>query len=64
MEEVLEIVLNFVVKMDLVTELWLHLGSGSDDLATVVKKGKSTSSVARWTVKKGGFKIDKAGFGR
>ena len=45
-------------KNGLVTELWLHLGSGSDDLATLLKKGKSTSS----RCKKG--RIDKAGFGR
>ena len=43
-------------KRGLVTELWLHLGSGSDDLATLLKRGKKTRSRC-----KGGF-IDKAGF--
>ena len=42
----------------LVTELWLHLGSGSTDLATLLKKGKKTNS----RCKQG--RIDKAGFGR
>jgi len=42
----------------LVTELWLNLGSGSDDLATLLKKGKPKKSRC-----KSGF-IDKAGFGR
>jgi len=31
-------------KGGLVTELWLYLGSGSDDLATLLKRGKSTRS--------------------
>jgi len=42
----------------LVTELWLHLGSGSDDLGVLLKKGKKTRSRCQ----KG--RIDKAGFGR
>jgi len=42
----------------LVTELWLNLGSGSNDLATLLKKGKPKKSRC-----KSGF-IDKAGFGR
>ena len=45
-------------KKGLVTEIWLHLGSGSTDLATLLKKGKKTNS----RCKKG--RIDKAGFGR
>jgi ribonuclease T2 len=45
-------------KRGLVTELWLHLGDGSDDLATLLKRGKKTKSRC-----KGGY-IDKAGFGR
>ncbi len=40
----------------LVTELWLHLGSGSRDLATLLKRGKPARSRC-----KGGY-IDKAGF--
>ena len=42
----------------LVTELWLHMGSGSADLSTLLKKGKKTNS----RCKQG--RIDKAGFGR
>ncbi|SFV70337.1 Ribonuclease I precursor [hydrothermal vent metagenome] len=42
----------------LVTELWLYLGSGSDDLATLLKRGKSTRSRCK------GGRIDKAGYGR
>jgi ribonuclease T2 len=45
-------------KNGLVTELWLHLGSGSDDIATLLQKGKQTRS----RCKQG--RIDKAGFGR
>ena len=45
-------------KRGLVTELWLHLGSGSADLATLLKRGKKTKSRC-----KGGY-IDKAGYGR
>jgi len=48
--------LELQCKRGLVTELWLHLGSGSDDLATLLKRGKKTRSRC-----KGGF-IDKAGF--
>ncbi len=40
----------------LITELWLHLGYGSDDLGTLLKQGKETRSHCQ-----GGF-IDKAGF--
>jgi len=42
----------------LVTELWLHLGSGKADLAALLQKGKKVRGRC-----KGGF-IDKAGFGR
>jgi len=42
----------------LVTELWLHLGSGGTDLSSLLKKGKKTNS----RCKQG--RIDKAGFGR
>ena len=45
-------------KKGLVTELWLHLGSGSDDLGTLLRKGKTTRSRCQ------GGRIDKAGFGR
>ena len=40
----------------LITELWLHLGSRSDDLGTLLKQGKQTRSHCQ-----GGF-VDKAGF--
>jgi len=43
-------------KKGLVTELWLHLGSGSDDLATLLKRGKQTRSYCT------SGHIDKAGF--
>ncbi|PHS40376.1 MAG: hypothetical protein COB07_04575 [Sulfurovum sp.] len=43
-------------KKGLVTELWLHLGSGSTDIATLLKEGTQTRSCCQ-----GGF-IDKAGF--
>ena len=43
-------------KNGLVTELWLHLGAGSDDLATLLKQGTQTRSRCQ-----GGL-IDKAGF--
>jgi len=43
-------------KKGLVTELWLHLGSDSDDLATLLKRGKQTRSYCT------GGRIDKAGF--
>jgi ribonuclease T2 len=45
-------------KKGLVTELWLNLGSGGTDLATLLRKGKKVNS----RCKKG--RIDKAGFGR
>ena len=45
-------------KGGLMTELWLHLGSGHNDLATLLKSGKITRSRCQ----KG--RIDKAGFGR
>jgi ribonuclease T2 len=40
----------------LITELWLHLGSGSDDLGTLLQQGKETRSYCQR-----GF-VDKAGF--
>ncbi|TNF45156.1 MAG: hypothetical protein EP216_00645, partial [Epsilonproteobacteria bacterium] len=40
----------------LITELWLHVGSGSNELGSLLKKGKQTRSRCQ-----GGF-IDKAGF--
>lgn len=43
-------------KKGLVTELWLHLGSGSADMGTLLKEGIQTRSRCQ-----GGF-IDKAGF--
>ena len=43
-------------KGGLITELWLHLGSGSDDLATLLRNGKETRSRCQ----KG--HLDKAGF--
>jgi len=43
-------------KKGLVTELWLHLGSGSADIGSLLKEGKQTRSRCQ-----GGF-IDKAGF--
>ena len=45
-------------KKGLITELWLHLGSGGTDLKTLLAKGKKTNS----RCKQG--RIDKAGFGR
>jgi len=45
-------------KAGLVTELWLHLGSGSTDLGKLLQKGKKIRSQC----KQG--RIDKAGFGR
>jgi ribonuclease T2 len=42
----------------LITELWLHLGSGSSELGTLLKNGKQ----ARSRCKRG--LIDKAGYGR
>jgi ribonuclease T2 len=43
-------------KKGLVTELWLHLGSGSTDIATLLKEGTQTRSRCQ------GGMIDKAGF--
>lgn len=43
-------------KNGLITELWLHLGSGSDDLGILLKKGKQTRSRCQKGL------IDKAGF--
>ena len=40
----------------MITELWLHLGAGSNDLGELLKRGKQTRSHCQ-----GGF-IDKAGF--
>ena len=45
-------------KKGLITELWLHLGTGSDNLTTLLQKGKTTRSRCQ------GGRIDKAGFGR
>jgi ribonuclease T2 len=42
----------------LVTELWFYIGSGSDDLATLLQSGKPTRSRCI------GGRIDKAGYGR
>ncbi|CAA6800869.1 MAG: Ribonuclease I precursor (EC [uncultured Sulfurovum sp.] len=49
---------ELLCKNGLVTELWLHLGSGSTDLATLLKGGKKI----RGRCKQG--HLDKAGFGR
>ena len=40
----------------MITELWLHLGSGSDDLSILLKRGKQTRSYCT------SGRIDKAGF--
>ncbi len=40
----------------LVTELWLHLGSGSSDLKKLLKSGREVRSSCRYGI------IDKAGF--
>jgi len=45
-------------KNGLITELWLHLGSQSDDLYTLLKKGKPTRSRCDRGL------IDRAGYGR
>ncbi|MBA1421178.1 MAG: hypothetical protein FAF03_10120 [Epsilonproteobacteria bacterium] len=45
-------------KNGLVTELWLQLGTGSDDLATLLKRGKPMYSRCK------GGRVDKAGYGR
>jgi ribonuclease T2 len=42
----------------MITELWLHLGSGSDDLGVLLKRGKKTRSKCR-----GGI-VDSAGYQR
>ena len=42
----------------LVTELWFYIGSGSNDLATLLQQGKPTRSRCK------SGRIDKAGFGR
>lgn len=47
-----------VCKQGMITELWLHIGGGSDDLATLLREGKA----ARSRCKRG--RIDKAGFGK
>jgi ribonuclease T2 len=49
---------EILCKKGLVTELWLHLGSGSTDLSTLLKTGKTTRSRCK------SGRIDKAGFGR
>lgn len=43
-------------KNGMITELWLHLGSGSDDLGTLLKRGKVVRSKCQ------GGMVDKAGF--
>ena len=43
-------------KKGLITELWLHLGAGSNDIATLLKQGTQTRSRCQ------GGMIDKAGF--
>ncbi len=45
-------------KKGLITELWLHLGSGSDDLGTLLKRGKTIRSRCQKGL------IDRAGYGR
>lgn len=45
-------------KNGLITELWLHLGSGSNDMNTLLQRGKKVNGRCH----KG--RIDKAGFGR
>jgi len=45
-------------KKGMITELWLNLGSGSDDLGTLLKRGKSVKGRCF------SGRIDKAGFGR
>ena len=45
-------------KKGLITELWLHLGSGSDDLSVLLKRGKSIHSRCQKGL------LDRAGFGR
>ena len=45
-------------KKGLITELWLHLGSGSDDLGVLLKKGKQIRSRCQKGL------VDRAGYGR
>lgn len=45
-------------KNGLITELWLQLGVGSDDLGTLLKRGKKMYSRCK------GGRVDKAGYGR
>jgi ribonuclease T2 len=45
-------------KKGLITELWLHLGSGSDDLGTLLQRGKQIRSRCQKGL------IDRAGYGR
>ena len=45
-------------KKGLITELWLHLGSGSDDIGTLLKRGKTVRSRCQKGL------IDRAGYGR
>jgi len=45
-------------KKGLVTELWLHLGSGSNDLGTLLHRGKQVRSRCQRGL------VDKAGYGR
>ena len=45
-------------KNGLITELWLQLGTGSNDLATLLKRGKPMYSRCK------GGRVDKAGYGR
>jgi len=45
-------------KKGLITELWLHLGSGSDDIGTLLKRGKTVRSRCQKGL------VDRAGYGR
>jgi len=45
-------------KNGLITELWLQLGTGSDDLGTLLQRGKQMYSRCK------GGRVDKAGYGR
>ena len=45
-------------KNGLITELWLQLGTGSDDLGTLLQRGKKMYSRCK------GGRVDKAGYGR
>jgi ribonuclease T2 len=42
----------------LITEIWFYIGSGSEDLATLLQRGKPAYSRCK------GGRIDKAGYGR